>query len=320
MRLYVPHYYASFHCIAGACRHSCCIGWEIDIDDETCALYEEMPGELGARVRESLITGDDTTCFRLTTGERCPHLNEAGLCEIILGAGEDYLAQICYDHPRFRSWFSDRVEMGIGLSCEAAVQLVLSTVEPVTYVLAEDDGEQESLTPFEGEVLSCRDACVQIAQARTFALASRLTQLAALADISLPNPAAWRVHLERLERLDPAWDAALAMLPTDSDEPWNIGTSLLSEEFEIPLEQFLVYLLYRHLPNAETPTELRAYIAFAVMTCHTMRALLASHERIHGSVTRDDLAEYVRMWSGEVEYSTENTEAGITYLMEREAK
>mgnify|MGYP006874698003 CR=1 FL=1 len=34
-----PDYYKEFKCIAGECRHSCCIGWEIDIDEET---YKRM--------------------------------------------------------------------------------------------------------------------------------------------------------------------------------------------------------------------------------------------------------------------------------------
>ena len=35
MILRVPFYYKEFHCIADACKDSCCIGWEIDIDEET---------------------------------------------------------------------------------------------------------------------------------------------------------------------------------------------------------------------------------------------------------------------------------------------
>ena len=29
-----PEYYDRFRCIAGACKDSCCIGWEIDVDEE----------------------------------------------------------------------------------------------------------------------------------------------------------------------------------------------------------------------------------------------------------------------------------------------
>ena len=35
MKLYAPEYYKQFQCIADKCTHSCCIGWEIDIDEIT---------------------------------------------------------------------------------------------------------------------------------------------------------------------------------------------------------------------------------------------------------------------------------------------
>ena len=35
MKLFAPKYYTEFSCIADRCRHSCCIGWEIDIDADT---------------------------------------------------------------------------------------------------------------------------------------------------------------------------------------------------------------------------------------------------------------------------------------------
>ena len=42
MKLYAPSYYKKFKCIADKCEHSCCIGWEIDIDEETLEKYEKL--------------------------------------------------------------------------------------------------------------------------------------------------------------------------------------------------------------------------------------------------------------------------------------
>ena len=39
MKLYAPAYYKNFKCIADKCEHSCCVGWEIDIDKETLDKY-----------------------------------------------------------------------------------------------------------------------------------------------------------------------------------------------------------------------------------------------------------------------------------------
>lgn len=51
MKRVVPDYYADFACVAGACRHTCCVGWEIDIDPDSLRRYQAMPGEMGERLR-----------------------------------------------------------------------------------------------------------------------------------------------------------------------------------------------------------------------------------------------------------------------------
>lgn len=44
-----PDYYERFHCIADRCRHNCCIGWEIDVDEDALAAYRTVGGEMGER-------------------------------------------------------------------------------------------------------------------------------------------------------------------------------------------------------------------------------------------------------------------------------
>lgn len=43
----VPDYFKEFSCIAGACKDSCCLGWEIDIDEDSYEYYKSLPGEIG---------------------------------------------------------------------------------------------------------------------------------------------------------------------------------------------------------------------------------------------------------------------------------
>jgi len=88
-----PDYYPAFRCIAGACKHSCCIGWEIDIDEESLAKYRTLSGPLGDRLRRN-ISADDPPHFLLGEGERCPFLNKDNLCDLILSGGEGLLCQI----------------------------------------------------------------------------------------------------------------------------------------------------------------------------------------------------------------------------------
>ena len=101
-----PDYYPLFHCIAGRCRHNCCIGWEIDVDGDSLAAYDQIGGEMGERLHKCIDRSREMPHFLLGEQERCPFLNGKNLCDLILYGGEGMLCQICTDHPRYRSFFS----------------------------------------------------------------------------------------------------------------------------------------------------------------------------------------------------------------------
>ena len=119
--LIYPNYYKKFKCAAGKCRDSCCIGWEIDIDADTLRKYKKIGGDFGARLEKSVKNG-----LFVLNGERCPFLNGDNLCDIIINLGEDSLCSICARHPRFIEQFGPRTEIGLGLSCQTAAELILS--------------------------------------------------------------------------------------------------------------------------------------------------------------------------------------------------
>ena len=74
-----PDFYDSFKCRAGECTDSCCIGWEIDIDDETMRKYENENDSLSVKLNR--FTDREKQCFILTEDDRCPFLKSDGLCE-----------------------------------------------------------------------------------------------------------------------------------------------------------------------------------------------------------------------------------------------
>lgn len=86
MKLYQPTCWKSFQCTASQCSDNCCIGWEIDIDPDSYARYQALPGDFGQRVRASIQPGE-TPCFRMN-GERCAMLNGENLCEIYRRLGK----------------------------------------------------------------------------------------------------------------------------------------------------------------------------------------------------------------------------------------
>ena len=81
-----PAYYKAFRCIGSDCTENCCIGWEIDVDEDSLAYYETVPGDFGERfAREHLrlrtSRPGEAAHFRLDAEERCPLLNDCNLCE-----------------------------------------------------------------------------------------------------------------------------------------------------------------------------------------------------------------------------------------------
>ncbi|MBQ1767519.1 MAG: flagellin lysine-N-methylase, partial [Oscillospiraceae bacterium] len=121
-----PDFYGEFSCKASACRHTCCHGWEIDIDEDTALYYLSLEGALGYELREALLFDGETYSFKLKGDGRCPFLRGDGLCRLILELGEDALSDICALHPRFFASFRGFELCGLGLACEKAAELLLS--------------------------------------------------------------------------------------------------------------------------------------------------------------------------------------------------
>jgi len=151
-----PDYYRDFHCIADKCRHSCCVGWEIEVD----------PGTLPRFLNDPFVSphiacdAEGNAQIALLEGDRCPFLRADGLCEMIVRNGEDSLCGICRDHPRFRSFWTGRVELGLGLVCEEAARLILGRDKPTSLVVIDDDGEHEQLPPDEEWLLEQREQLI----------------------------------------------------------------------------------------------------------------------------------------------------------------
>ena len=145
MEIYAPDYYLKFKCIADKCRHSCCIGWDVYVDDETLQKYAREGSELGSSIRNALTELEDGTGFKMCQDGRCPFLDDSGLCDIITQKGDDLLCEICREHPRFYNFFSDRIETGIGLSCEEASRIITGAEVPagLVGVSTVDDEEYE---------------------------------------------------------------------------------------------------------------------------------------------------------------------------------
>ncbi len=303
MKYVIPDYYNNFKCIAASCRHSCCIGWEIDIDDETLNLYKNIPDTFGERLRNNIEFTDEGAHFRLHKNDRCPFLNKSGLCDIIINLGEGALCQICDDHPRFRNYLSDRVETGLGLCCEAAAEIILTNINKTNLIITVD-GEDDINTVEENQLLETRNQIFKILQNRKLDISARIEYMLHKFGISLPDltPSKWADIYYNLERLDSNWDTYLTKLKK-------------ADFFEIPngfntvFEQLCVYFAFRHIADSIYDNRLKERIAFIALSAKTIGTICSVIEKENGTLTIDDIKEVCRLYSSEIEYSQENTES-----------
>ncbi len=298
MKIMVPDWYSRFRCKAGECRHTCCAGWEIDIDEESRARYEALPGEMGERVRKAMATDESGAHFRLTEAGRCPLLNDNGLCDLILSSGEEALCQTCADHPRFRHFYQGWVEMGLGLCCEEAARLLLTQEKLFELVELADDGVEERLDRVETAVCACRTIFMTGILRRNEPLEKRMASMAKICKLAhlAVSPQETAAFFRKLERLDDQWLDYLDVLASSSQ--WET----IPAEWEVPLTQLTAYLLFRHFPDSIKDAAMEQRIGVCLLLCRVVAQIFLSGPE----QTMDALVEIVRMMSSEIEYSDQN--------------
>ncbi len=312
MKTIVPNYYKNFSCIADKCHHNCCIGWEIDIDEDTLEKYKSAKGKFSRKLKLGIEINDESACFKLDGKGRCVFLNENNLCEIILNYGENSLCQICADHPRFRNFFSDRTEIGLGLCCEEAARIILSQKEHFSLVTIFDDKENEQLSFDEENVIKLRNEMFEILQSPEKSLQEKVDTLLRISGNTLLTiqQNEWSDFLLTLERLDDYWTVILNNLKT-----FDISNIILPREFDFVFVNLLLYFIYRHINEIST----QETIQFVIWSYSVILNICKAHICKYGNIEINDIIEYSRMYSSEIEYSDENVEKIIEYLQKNKS-
>lgn len=329
MLLRVPDYFEQFHCLAGACPHTCCAKWEVVIDEETTLRYFDVPGPLGDKLRTVLqYDADGDACFPLDGG-RCPFLDGEGLCEIHRTLGQDATSITCREHPRFVEDYGPFREVTLSASCPAANALLLGSEEPLTFREVRTAEPEEEGDAWLAYLLPLRARMLDLLADRSRPLRRRLgdflslaeeaqalleeereAQLPALAESWQPSgagcPAGERLmfpfalrFLRTLEILDGDWPDLLRQAETAPPVP----------QPEALLERIAVYFAFRYLLKAVNDGDLlsRAQLAvFAVLTVERLAAVCG-------------LSEALRRFSCEIEHSGENLDALLEAFWQEKA-
>ena len=327
MLIRMPTYAEPFRCLAGDCPHSCCIGWEVVLDEERTALYETVEGRLGERLRTAMtVDAEGDVCFPLRGG-RCPFLNGQNLCDIHCALGPEATSVTCQEHPRFVEDYGPFREITLSASCPEANRLLLASREPLTFREWEDCEAAEAGDEWLTWLLPLRQRMLDELSDRTRPLKARLRDILALADevqrrldeeqtedipaltaewapvrTGAPDgpglfPAALEA-LAALEILEPDWLQLLAAAE-------QTGPVRGEEE---RLERIAAYFLFRYLLKAVNDGDLLGRVQLCVFSVLAVERLAA----VCG------LEEALRRFSCEIEHSDANLEALLAAFWQRE--
>lgn len=285
MKLIAPVYYNKFHCIADKCRHSCCVGWEIDIDGDTYDFYKKHNGALKERFEKS-ISREGVPHFILDNMERCPFLNGNNLCDIYTELGEDALCRICTDHPRFRNFYSNQTEIGLGLCCEEACRIILSEND-FSLMIIDDDGKASEMTEDEKYLLEIRDNVFSVIGNADLSVYERFERVLRGFGIRVElNNTSLKALFSSLEYME----NDISLLITDSCN--------VSDKY---LERLAFYFIFRHLSDSLDDGLLAVRVVFAYACVMAVTAMCESDDF-------EEICENARIFSSEIEYSEENVD------------
>lgn len=273
-----PKFYKNFLCKADKCKHSCCKGWEIDIDEETAGKYLAMTGELGAEIRQNIGKNEDSYFFKLTEDERCPFLQKNGLCKIILNIGEENICEICTMHPRFFTMLDDVELCGVGLSCEKTCELLLGDEKDLVFYI-EDTEEEVSFS----EVLAVIGLNLPN-EMQEFSLAVNAENINKVLEI-----------MAKTEPIDENWSKELSIMQ-DMDNVELKAKEYLENSDKNILNKIYKYILYRQLERL-VDIDIEALINYAQ---YSILFII-----LHTMISKE-LGESVRRWSEQIEYDTDN--------------
>lgn len=282
--MFAPSYYEAFRCLADACTHSCCVGWEIDVDGDTLAYYRSLPEPQRGEILGGITESEDGAHFALCANGKCPNLDECGLCRIISALGEGALCDICREHPRFYNEVAGRTEVGVGAACEAAARLILTSDAYADIVSV--DGDDGDACVYGFDALSARDAIYAVLGNRACAYEKRREEIADACGFVYDAPRALAL-LSSLEFMDETHRDLLLRVAMES----RAGADATA------CERFLAYLIYRHASPAASAEAFRAALRGAFLIEALFARLLAFGI---------DAVQAAMLLSEELEYSEDN--------------
>ena len=141
MNILTTDYMKKFVCIGPPCEDNCCIGWDVDIDEESYHKYKKYEDEPLKTLIYDFIS-INKSCYdkdvnyatvALTQTRQCPFLDSDRLCKIQFIKGERELSNVCSQYPRIYNRVNGHLELSASISCPEIAQFVLLEPDGVTF-------------------------------------------------------------------------------------------------------------------------------------------------------------------------------------------
>ncbi|MBR5139495.1 MAG: flagellin lysine-N-methylase [Clostridia bacterium] len=291
MKIFAPGYYEKFKCLANRCTHSCCVGWEIDVDSDALSRYSAL-GRAGEDILSTVDRSGECARFMLCDNGRCKNLRDDGLCRIICRFGEEYLCDICREHPRFYNLTARGREVGVGASCEAAADLILESDDYADFTVIGDE-KDGTCADISYDVCAQREKIYKILSDRSIEYGNRLALIrkSFSVDPARISDGEWRSLISELEYLD-GESRDLFLRYTDTAKVKDFRYA----------ERVLAYFIYRHTGSAESSEDFRLSLGLALF----LERLFVSISQ--GAEREEELIPLLVKLSEEIEYSEDNSE------------
>lgn len=144
MKVLKPFYYDDFKCIANKCIDSCCIGWQINIDENTYKKYKKVKGVFGKELNDG-INRIRSKSSKLGYGKmklkykKCSMLNEDNLCNIYINLGWSYLCNTCKVYPRNINKYGEIYERNLTMSCPEVARYLVNLKNDFSFNMDEEE-------------------------------------------------------------------------------------------------------------------------------------------------------------------------------------
>lgn len=184
MKVLIPEYLENFQCIGSACEDTCCIGWNVIIDEKTNSKYKKVLGSDYKKFIKRYRSGNKEYLIKMDENGACPLLTDDKLCSIHANYGPSYLSNTCKFYPRITNTLFDSYEQSATMSCPEIARLALKNKDGIEFKEIDMDlsdlnisGNLKQNTKsslFLKTFWDIRIFCIQILKTREYSLEERL--------------------------------------------------------------------------------------------------------------------------------------------------